>query len=58
MRSTAAVDKPAPGRSTGGGEKTPMRRWLLDLLYEWAETEATIRRILVDNPALLYGFDP
>ncbi len=30
---------------------------LLDLLHEWAETEALLRRILVDNPATLYGFD-
>ena len=29
---------------------------LLDLLVDWAPTEATRRRILVDNPALLYGF--
>jgi D-galactarolactone isomerase len=29
---------------------------LLDLLLEWAPDEATRRRILVDNPAELYGF--
>lgn len=29
---------------------------LLDLLLEWARDEATRRRILVDNPAELYGF--
>jgi len=29
---------------------------LLDLLAEWAPEEATRRRILVDNPAELYGF--
>jgi len=29
---------------------------LLDLLQEWAIDEATRRRILVDNPAKLYGF--
>ena len=29
---------------------------LLDLLQEWALDEATRRRILVDNPATLYGF--
>jgi D-galactarolactone isomerase len=28
---------------------------LLDLLLEWAPDEATRRRILVDNPAVLYG---
>jgi D-galactarolactone isomerase len=30
---------------------------LLDLLREWAPGEATQRRILVDNPAELYGFE-
>ncbi len=29
---------------------------LLDLLLDWAPDEATIRKILVDNPARLYGF--
>jgi predicted TIM-barrel fold metal-dependent hydrolase len=29
---------------------------LFDLLGEWATDEATRRRILVDNPAKLYGF--
>jgi predicted TIM-barrel fold metal-dependent hydrolase len=29
---------------------------LLDLLSEWAPNEATRHRILVDNPARLYGF--
>jgi predicted TIM-barrel fold metal-dependent hydrolase len=29
---------------------------LFDLLSEWAPSEATRRRILVDNPAALYGF--
>jgi D-galactarolactone isomerase len=29
---------------------------LLDLLLEWAPDEATRRKILVDNPAALYGF--
>jgi predicted TIM-barrel fold metal-dependent hydrolase len=29
---------------------------LFDLLTEWAPDEATRRRILVDNPATLYGF--
>ncbi len=29
---------------------------LLDLLLEWASDEATRKRILVDNPAQLYGF--
>jgi predicted TIM-barrel fold metal-dependent hydrolase len=29
---------------------------LLDLLLDWAPDDATRRRILVDNPAALYGF--
>ena len=29
---------------------------LLDLLQEWVPDEATRRKILVDNPAKLYGF--
>lgn len=31
---------------------------LLDLLQAWADDDATRRRILVDNPARLYGFGP
>jgi predicted TIM-barrel fold metal-dependent hydrolase len=31
---------------------------LLDLLTDWVPDDAARRRILVDNPALLYGFDP
>ena len=30
---------------------------LLDLLWEWAPNDETRRRILVDNPAQLYGFE-
>jgi predicted TIM-barrel fold metal-dependent hydrolase len=30
---------------------------LVDLLAEWMPDEATRRRVLVDNPARLYGFD-
>jgi D-galactarolactone isomerase len=29
---------------------------LLDLLLDWVPDDATRRRILVDNPAELYGF--
>ena len=29
---------------------------LFDLLAEWAGSEAEFKRILVDNPAELYGF--
>ena len=31
---------------------------LLDLLLDWVEDDALRDRILVDNPAALYGFDP
>lgn len=31
---------------------------LLDLLLDWAPDENVRRRILVDNPAQLYGFPP
>jgi D-galactarolactone isomerase len=31
---------------------------LLDLLFDWAPDEAVRRRILVENPAELYGFSP
>jgi predicted TIM-barrel fold metal-dependent hydrolase len=29
---------------------------LMDLLLDWAPDEATRKKILVDNPAVLYGF--
>jgi D-galactarolactone isomerase len=35
---------------------TPSNSGMLDLLLDWAPDEATRRRILVDNPARLYGF--
>ncbi|HEY5291770.1 MAG TPA: amidohydrolase family protein [Burkholderiales bacterium] len=34
----------------------PSSAAMLDLLLEWADDEATRRKILVDNPARLYGF--
>ena len=34
----------------------PSNAAMLDLLLDWAPDEATRRRILVDNPARLYGF--
>jgi len=37
-------------------EKRPADEDLLDLLLDWAPVEATRRKILVDNPAELYGF--
>lgn len=44
-------DWPHPTEST-----KPDDAVLLDLLQEWARDEATRHRILVANPALLYGF--
>ncbi len=37
-------------------EQRPADEELLDLLLDWAPNEADRRRILVDNPAQLYGF--
>ncbi len=37
-------------------DKVPDDADLLDLLLDWAPEEATRRKILVDNPATLYGF--
>ncbi len=55
--------KAAPERMVWGsdwphrGEKhMPDDAGLLDLLADWAPSEAARRRILVDNPATLYGF--
>lgn len=44
---------PHPGR-----QPAPRDRELLDLLREWAGDDATRQRILVDNPAALYGWGP
>lgn len=38
------------------GRSYPDDKFLLDLLGEWAGDEAQRKRILVDNPAKLYGF--
>lgn len=46
-----ASNWPHPGQSP-----RPESAPLLDLLVEWADDEATRHRILVDNPARLYGF--
>lgn len=37
-------------------EKRPDDALLLDLLLDWAPDDATRRKILVDNPAAVYGF--
>ncbi len=44
---------PHPGR-----QPVPRDRELLELLREWSGDDATRRRILVDNPAALYGWGP
>ncbi len=46
-----ASNWPHPGRNS-----PPDTADLLDLLLEWADDDALRRRILVDNPAELYGF--
>lgn len=46
-----ASNWPHPGR-----HPAPETASMLDLLLEWADDESTRRRILVDNPARLYGF--
>jgi D-galactarolactone isomerase len=46
-----ASNWPHPGR-----DPRPDSAALLDLLLEWADDERTRQRILVDNPAALYGF--
>jgi len=48
-----ATNWPHPGQT---GERRPDDAMLLDLLLHWADDDATRRRILVDNPAALYGF--
>jgi D-galactarolactone isomerase len=46
-----ASNWPHPGISP-----VPDTALMLDLLLEWADDDATRHRILVDNPARLYGF--
>ena len=48
-----ASNWPHPGRVP-----TPSNAVMLDQLLNWADDDATRRRILVDNPASLYGFPP
>ena len=38
------------------GAKTPQDAWTLDMLLDWVPDEKTRQKILVDNPAKLYGF--
>lgn len=51
-RSLWASNWPHPGR-----DPVPDDLAMLDLLSDWAPDEEAWRRILVDNPAELYGFD-
>lgn len=46
-----ATNWPHPGTSPA-----PSTVAMLDLLLDWTDSEATRRKILVDNPARLYGF--
>jgi D-galactarolactone isomerase len=48
-------DWPHPSESP---DRKPNDALLFDLLSEWAPGEATRHRILVENPATLYGFAP
>ncbi len=48
-----ASNWPHPGRVP-----TPSNAVMLDQLLNWADDDATRRRILVNNPASLYGFPP
>ena len=34
----------------------PQSAWMLDMLLDWVPDEAIRRKVLVDNPARLYGF--
>jgi len=60
----AAYVKAAPGRMVWGSDwphpsekdQKPDDAHLLDLFAEWAGDAAAFKRILVDNPAELYGF--
>lgn len=37
-------------------ERTPQDAWMLDMLLDWVPDEKTRTKILVDNPAELYGY--
>jgi D-galactarolactone isomerase len=41
-----------------GQDSPPSLDALARLAFEWMPDEAVMRRILVDNPAALYAFDP
>ncbi|MBM3601590.1 MAG: amidohydrolase [Alphaproteobacteria bacterium] len=52
-----ASNWPHPGPPTDKPKPKPDDAALLDLLLDWAPDEPTRQRILVDNPAALFGFD-
>ena len=62
----AALIAAAPDRCVWGSDWPHVSHWgqmmqvadLLDLLGDWAPAEAARHKILVKNPAALYGFDP
>ena len=41
---------------TEPADQKPDDAWLIDLLAEWVPNEDARRRVLVDNPAEVYGF--
>ena len=38
------------------GVTKPNDIWMLDMLLDWVPDEATRKKVLVDNPARVYGF--
>jgi predicted TIM-barrel fold metal-dependent hydrolase len=61
-----ALVEARPERLIWGSDWPHVRAWdhampndadLVDWIEAWGASEATLRRILVDNPATLYGFD-
>ena len=55
-RGSARADGMGQRLAASDGSRKPDDAVLLDLVAEWAGDEALRKRILVDNPAKLYGF--
>ena len=61
-----ALFEAAPDRCVWGSDWPHVAQWgvmpnvgdLLDLLADWLPDDAARRRVLVDNPRRLYGFEP
>jgi hypothetical protein len=54
---TALADpKDRRRRAVALTERTPQDAWMLDMLLDWVPDEKTRTKILVDNPAKLYGY--